>query len=971
MADLTNNLIPPEVHGDIGKLIEELTEADMVMLKLIKDGAAFVINPATLQSLEQFNATMGKLNTSTEQLTEGTQQYQQKIAQTTQGLQNFGISITGNVADLVNQKQELKLVNDRLKELDPTLMKTQGEIVKLTARQLELKAAISANTKEINATAAATNNWGIQIGRAVINVDTLSTRIGYSILRFVSYSIVIGSAVAVIAGLKEAFTTLSEAEQIASDKLKTFTDNIKKFKADQADLSLKNIVDSEKQAEKDNLLISVLNNKKSTIAAVVNAYIALHAAHSDIIEPLTKEQEKHKESIKLNDEQVASIKKLVEARKLQAAVANRSANIDEAIAIQKDAEDKKKLLDKYMTSERAAEINRLAAMAGAAKLRSNDNGTIDERGMSKLTNGDKSYGEHINIETFARTYIGLQNEMSFAEQKRNDLRAKNQKDEEAYMNLTHLPKDKGNKNTDAKKEMEAELKLAKDLQEKRLQLAKENYGAEPQNEHDLLFTNKKLLQDAEIRIVAEGKQKELDILKKYSGLIGETEKQELARKAEIVNREDGLMVKAEETKIQIDEEIKKRLAEDDANSQKDIEKLRKNKDEISRLMEDLSLMKANDKLEERSSGSIWRALFGIGGNGSDIKQLRNNLTAAKDNVHRSAENLDFEKEQHGSKPNSDDLNKATKEALDDEIKQEQAAHELEMALNEKKIKGLQELKEKTIQLAEETFNAVVTIKDNQFAREQQQLSIKQNALQITNQQQIEAINATTNFSITKDNLLATQAAQNAAKQNELQQQQNQLALRKAKFDKQAAEEKIELDTSIGIMKIWAEYADVPVVAAALSAVTAAIGAAQYAAAASTPLPQFAEGTDATKFPLFIAGEAGEREYIKAPGKAGYWTTATAAVYNEPLGTSVTPESKMYEYAAASIGLPVGSVQPVNMAKDIAEELAKIIGAEFDEATGEFAYAVMKSAAIMQPKQDNGLVNYLRRQNNNTSNTFGK
>ena len=150
------------------------------------------------------------------------------------------------------------------------------------------------------------------------------------------------------------------------------------------------------------------------------------------------------------------------------------------------------------------------------------------------------------------------------------------------------------------------------------------------------------------------------------------------------------------------------------------------------------------------------------------------------------------------------------------------------------------------------------------------------------------------------------AAQNAAKQNAIQHQSNELTLKTAKGNKMAAEAGIIENTALGIAKVWAEYGKIPVLAAALTAVIASIGAAQYAAAASTPLPQFEHGgTTATRY--FIAGEAGPERMTTPSGQT--MLAEKPGIYSAPIGTKIDTAAEtaaLMRFASSSIGLRVDS-----------------------------------------------------------------
>lgn len=233
----------------------------------------------------------------------------------------------------------------------------------------------------------------------------------------------------------------------------------------------------------------------------------------------------------------------------------------------------------------------------------------------------------------------------------------------------------------------------------------------------------------------------------------------------------------------------------------------------------------------------------------------------------------------------------------------------DQAIHLKKKQQLNEIRDLAIQLAQETAKAITTIGDNQFEHEQRQLEIRKNQLEISNQQKIEAINASTGYQIAKDNQLSKLAAQHAAEQNKLQAEQNQLALKKAKFDKEAAEAGILLNTALAITKVLAATAEDPtgILRGIQIGIVTAIGAAQFAAAASTPLPQFYTG-GITETPIFRAGEYGRELMVTPSGQIGM--AKHDGVYSAPIGTEVINASDTDKIIKYMHGNLIGNFQSI-------------------------------------------------------------
>jgi len=224
--------------------------------------------------------------------------------------------------------------------------------------------------------------------------------------------------------------------------------------------------------------------------------------------------------------------------------------------------------------------------------------------------------------------------------------------------------------------------------------------------------------------------------------------------------------------------------------------------------------------------------------------------------------------------------------------------------NQKMIEGKKELARKTVELAKTAFDTMQKMQQLQFDAEQKALDNRMQAVQLASQQEMRAIDATTAFQVEKDNKKAEAAARTAAKENEIRQQSNNLLLRRAQADKQAAEARIIAETASAIIQTVAAYASIPggfVIAAGLSAIIAAMGAAQYAAVSATPLPQYAEGTGDHRGGFAVIGDGGEPEFVTTPTGRNFWSKSTSTIVDLPAHSTVTPLSKMQQYAANMVG----------------------------------------------------------------------
>lgn len=288
---------------------------------------------------------------------------------------------------------------------------------------------------------------------------------------------------------------------------------------------------------------------------------------------------------------------------------------------------------------------------------------------------------------------------------------------------------------------------------------------------------------------------------------------------------------------------------------------------------------------------------------------------------------------------------------------------------QKKREGLEDIKNLTIQLAQQTAETVKEITDNQIEGELQQLAIKRKAIDLTYEQQVAAINATAGYQITKENQLAKLAAQHADQQNELQTKENQLNLKKARADKEAAEAGIFLNTALAIAKTLPMLSN-PITAtigAVEIALITAIGAAQYAAAASVPLPQYRYGTDNHPGGMAIIGEAGEREFVSTPSGASFWSKPEATLIDLERGSTVTPMHQFMERArrnAAKYDISESAAIEINSKKNeekMYQYIADVYSKQTKEMTNNIVEAIFGSRS--RPVNIRPIAEEMRKQKN--------
>lgn len=201
---------------------------------------------------------------------------------------------------------------------------------------------------------------------------------------------------------------------------------------------------------------------------------------------------------------------------------------------------------------------------------------------------------------------------------------------------------------------------------------------------------------------------------------------------------------------------------------------------------------------------------------------------------------------------------------------------------------LNEFYSRSTQLAQEATAAIIAAQNQQYDNQIKHLDIEKTSIQDNAQLKEMAINAGAGNAIEKENEIAKLRAQTQLQEEQIEQKKRQVSQERARFEKAAAIANIIESTAVAIAGALKYGPGAP----AIIALIAAAGAVQLASVAAAPIPAYKDGTDGHGGGLFIAGDGGEPEFIKAPNKAGYWSSSKSALYNEASGTTVTPLSKI-------------------------------------------------------------------------------
>jgi hypothetical protein len=259
----------------------------------------------------------------------------------------------------------------------------------------------------------------------------------------------------------------------------------------------------------------------------------------------------------------------------------------------------------------------------------------------------------------------------------------------------------------------------------------------------------------------------------------------------------------------------------------------------------------------------------------------------------------------------------------------------------------------SVALANEAADAIIAAQNREFDNQLKNLDTQKEAIQTNAKLKEDAINAGAGNEIAKANEVSKLHAQTAIQEQQIEEQKRQVAMDRARFEKEAGIASVIINTAVAIAKTYAEYGFTPA-AIPLVIAQAAAGAVQLAAVASAPIPAYKEGTTGHSGGLFIAGDGGEPEYIQAPGKKGYWSASRSTLYDEGVGTKVTPLSKMMSMDASRMGA-FGATDSTGAIKSMSDKITD----KLDETIEAYIWAANKNKIVI-PK-DNSIANELRKQ----------
>lgn len=523
-------------------------------------------------------------------------------------------------------------------------------------------------------------------------------------------------------------------------------------------------------------------------------------------------------------------------------------------------------------------------------------------------------------------------------------------------------KDKGKK--PKKDTISDDLAAAKSDYELQLMLNQQKFA----NSRKTYFEEQQL-KDDNLKAAMEYGERYMMIVEDFNNkeLLTENEHIKLINEANKILLEG--QIKAKEAGDKIEEEILKKKIQTNNEMLKYIESLSKQRQELEKINREIDNIQDKAASRKEYAESFATYLEGFGFNtafGQQVKQKNIDIEGQRDKVDLVREDWANEGAK-GSKGNPLELLKLQTKAQQEKKNLDQMEAEREEMYNQKMIEGKKELARKTVELAKTAFEAINTIRNNGFAAEQKHLEIQSQNLKMRTDQQMRAIDAKAGFEVSKANERTKLASETAAKENEIRSKYNQLALRQAIANKQAAQAEVISQTAVAIISTMASYAKLGPAGIALgiglSAAIAGIGAAQYAAVSSAPLPQYAKGTEGTTQERFIAGEKGAELGVTPSGKTMLFEKE--GIYSAPLGTKIKTADqtkKLMQYAINGIGYNGDSLNALSQNMHISLDDKKIVDS-IKEQTHDIAITLWKTKGNNNNSTQQAYIDAVREQQN--------
>lgn len=920
MADNINNIIDVDgTHEAVQAVINDLVATENQIKKVNELNVKVQVDAQSTSSLSDLQARFDALAKSNEaytetlitnaKATESLNIVTQQATATTSGFTkaqidaatasgSMGKAINNTANQIAGLQNVVKNITLQMSAYTSATQKTSAAYQTLATNLQNAQSKLNALQPPLQQTVAATTNLGVSATKAStaftifgVNIESTLARMT---VRMIAMQLLFVPIIAGVTALAEWWTKVDESTQRNIDRVKDYFDSFSDFQKQKKNTPIEVEVNFKIKkadfAEYEKLMKEHIGT--GDIQKAYNDYQHLAEIGGKVLDQVSKEDFMKKgltaqmeKQLKTANEYLDIQTKLAGAEKdRQGALTAQTSNIDKQKQLTADivayAKTSEGQIDfGYGVDEKPTNEQILKRAQTLISTKDRDTKWYRDSWADKVAQLNQAQEDQkANNEDIGK-YMGSVSDL----QRQADNLEANSRDKKPPK-----PKKPNAKDINASLREENERYLAELAIAKKEFDDKERLNKAAGNNEAVTYTHQQELLKKQESAVADHFQIRKHIMEAFYSKTGETAEQWHARISKDIADQLEENNKLAENSDKNSEAYKKDLQE----KKEALEQWQKYVDETTRkfiAIEDAEAnAKAAAKIDHDYASGAGGFLEGLGIENTDYAAKQKQLELQKNAKLKDAADAQnsAEKEKAKDLPDQKEIdtfqlqaNQATLDAAN--IGREQQAEQDNLILEQKKKIGAE-----TIELAQQTFDAINTIRNNSFAAEQQQLEIQMREIQLQSQQKIAAINASAGFQITKENEAAKVVAQTTAQENSIQQQQNQLALKKAKADKQAAESGIELNTALALAKVLPQFAD-PVTlpfAIAETALITSIGAVQYAAAASTPLPQFFTG-GVTDTPVFSAAERG-RELGQTP-------SGDMILFDQPGTYSAEPGTRIF------------------------------------------------------------------------------
>lgn len=207
----------------------------------------------------------------------------------------------------------------------------------------------------------------------------------------------------------------------------------------------------------------------------------------------------------------------------------------------------------------------------------------------------------------------------------------------------------------------------------------------------------------------------------------------------------------------------------------------------------------------------------------------------------------------------------------------------------KEAEARKNLKDLTKQVVKEAEDFVVTLVDAGFENRKNKIQEEINLVDENSKAEIDAVNRSLLSNTDKAAKVQLIEAQADAQKKQLQRQQKEADIDKAKFDKAVSLARIVQATAEAEISALS-YLSNPLTAPlypGIAGLIAALGAIQLATVLATPIPAYEKGTKNAKGGTSLVGEKGP-EYVITPQGATFLTPGKPTLMDIPKGSTVIP-----------------------------------------------------------------------------------